>query len=578
MEIKDINLKMINVANDYALEICVKNLADIMEIDKIHKITLHPGQRGFVWSRELVKKLIDDIFNATPSRKHYIGVCKCYNNYIEIEGVLKKCMCLGDFNQRMNIIFLFLFLLNWRICSCENYENLNFYKDIIQNNLFDKKGSIRFEVFDEDKFIFEAISRNEEIKDEQIKTKYQNNLATVYRYMKTELKTWDDEKFISFLENFLENTTFLLKQCHEEPFCDFETENVYRVNLSIMEKLKNLTLKPLDTYNRKLLCLEWNIIFKDIYMINQCNTKNLEEDILRAYLLSLGSEPSITKKDIYEWFVSKGYGDNGNEEKIFNLLKDLRKNIRYYKDYITGRTNYYIYGLNQLKYKQGAPLFMLLSKLLEENSITQNEFDEMCKLIFKLGFVYVFGDELPSVFGSIYKKVIEKIKFEGLEVGIKQLEAEVEIRKDSALKIMEEKAFISPADKCVATYILKAIEKKINTNFNDHEKLELEHVLQEEREPKLWKNLSKETWFEDNALYKTFAGRLGNLTLIKRKNKPSLKEANFFEKTGIYSSYANISKLTYQISSEPKYSRWDRDTIKVRGKELRSIIEEIWFL
>lgn len=583
---KDNLMKILGLVEFMHPEVSIKNFPAIMKMEGIGNISLHQGQRGPNWDVELAEQFLTDIANGTRDEKHNIGVCKYYKDDMEEDVEPEEqeiCMRLEDFNQRMYMIFLTASVLMWQIEDFLNSKCLNYNKNVIESkknqleNILFYKGNIRFNVLQNDQDIFESIIMNKEISNEEIKTKYHHNLVTVYKYIKTKLGSFSYKEFLVFLENFLENTTFVLKESIGNPYDNFEAENVYRVNLTDMEKFKNLTLKVCCVHNREKICSKWDDIFESIYSINNYSTKNIEEDILRAYILSMGDYSSITKKELYEYL---SYELLVKKVNVSDLLEDLKINIKYYEEYIKGQKNDYIYGLKEFGHKQGAPLYMFIRKLLDQGNIENDEFAKISKLILEMAFEYEFGNELPSIFGKIYNQVIKEIKFKGVEQGIKKLESEVFIRKDDALKVMQEKAFTSSSDKHVATYILKSIEQRINPGFNMNEKLELEHVLQETKIEKLWKKLKKDDpeLFDDDTLYQSFVGRIGNLTLIKRKDNVFLKEKDFFKKRETYRNYGLISKLTYKIGTNPIYNDWNREKIKVRGQELSKIIEEMWFL
>lgn len=565
-----INKEVMSIAEDVCPVISLANLPKYMEIMGIKQIMVDIMQRGGSWTEKEIEKMLYDTINANKYKKHNIGLCKFYLSRKEEKKEIYYIMKLIDFNQRMQNQYLFIAASKKRIIE-RGYKK-NYFLNEIENILYQNDRKIKFKVYEDDQKIFEELIRNGETK-QKIESKYNKRLIDNFNFITIKLNELDDQQFYNFVDNLLHNTTFILGETQEDPFKSFENHNVYVVPLSILEKLRNLTLSQVNFNRRNEVNEQWNQIFKEIY-IDGANMDKTENKFFRNYMLSQGST-SYT----YNCFVNKI--ENLNDEQIISMLKDIRKSIRYYKIYEEGKINQFINGLLVLDNKQGLPLFMLAFRLKENKEISEEQFEKICKLIFKLAFCYKFNDELPNKYGPIYKSAIEKILEENelkienkIENAIEFLRDKVNDRKYGALKGFREKVFYTKKDLEIATYILKKIEKNEGTKVSNYEKMEIEHVLPKKRLEEQWTKLKNKHWFKDDVLYRVYAGKIGNLTLLEREDNSRLKESNFANKKVIYMQYKNKCILTYRIKEEVK---WDQDTIQKRSKYLCDCLEKMWF-
>lgn len=569
MDKEQINTKILSISEDMRPVIAFGKLAAYLEIEEIEEICVDIMQRGACWTEEQIEKMYSDIVNSNNYEKHSLGLCLFHIINEKEEGGRKyRKMGLIDFNQRMQSMNFFLGVSE-KIITDKGWT-LNNYLEEIKNILYKPDGKIRFNVYEDDQKIFEELIITGETK-QKIESKYNARLINNYNFIKQKLENLDEKQFYNFVDNLLHNIIFILGETKEDIFNCFENHNVYLVELSILEKIRNLTLsKFYDDTKRMSAKKRWDEIFKRIY-IEGANMDEIEKKFFRNYMLSIGSGACT-----YNCFAKQI--QNLNDNQILEKLEDIIESIGFYKIYVEGKINEFINGLSVLENEQGLPLFMLSLRMVKNKKMTGRQFERICELIFKLAFCYTFNGELPNKYGPIYKtaiKIILKEKIENkIEAAITFLKDKVNDRKYGALKEFREKVFYTKDDIKIATFILKKIEENNRIKPIVDDEMEIEHVLPKERLPEKWRELEKKEWFNDDVLYKVYAGKIGNLALLKRRDNSSLKEADFIDKKVVYMNYKETCILTYEISKEKE---WNEVTIEERGKYLCNCLEEMWF-
>ena len=118
-----------------------------------------------------------------------------------------------------------------------------------------------------------------------------------------------------------------------------------------------------------------------------------------------------------------------------------------------------------------------------------------------------------------------------------------------------------------ARYLIYRIEKHLNRNCGNFEELTLEHILPKNYDQK-WQNQ-----FEETTQIDSLVSRIGNMTLLDRKQNQSLGNKNFSEKKEIF------KKSSFQVTKNCcEYQSWNEASITRRQKWLGNQAKSLWHI
>ncbi len=306
---KDFEIKNLSQVKDKEIESDLWNLADILSSTK--SISIPIMQRKYVWDKNLVDKLMDDIFEIGENKPfHYIGsiVYKEKNNSLRIL----------DGQQRLTTMFLILTALysfyTSEDASYYEIEVPKYFKKIFPKSKEDQKFALhnRFKHvygnldFDE----FSAILGNVSSPKKSEQGNMTINFEFAQEKIKSKFNTISEKEKQDFLEDVFVNTV--------ERVAFTVNKNQIENEYSIFEKLNTLS-QPLTQID----------LMKN-HILPYCNSDELDEDeskVQTAFYSNISSkfekgkkisEPSVKK------FVNYFIQLNGPKYLKKNELSELK--------------------------------------------------------------------------------------------------------------------------------------------------------------------------------------------------------------------------------------------------------------
>lgn len=397
-ELKINNLKEVKDGN---LESALWNLADILSSSK--NISIPIMQRKYVWSTNLIDKLIDDIFSIGENKPfHYIGSIV----YREKENTLR----ILDGQQRLTSMFLILTAL-YKFFISDDSKYFEIEVPDYFGRIFPRKGQNnnlalhnRFshvsgnEDFDE----FSHILMNVDAPRKNLRGNMSNNFEYAIGKIKEKFENSSDHIKQEVLENIFVNTVEKVaftvnKNQIEDEYKIFEKLNTLSEPLNQIDLMKNHILpycksEELDSNESDVQ----NRFFTTISSKFEKNKKVSDAAVKRFvnYFIQLyGQEYLLDKNDI----ELKPYD---KLSKIIECKFDLKQGSKSYKEFIS------------LLSEIGSEIDSFLS-ITDRNSYINKEND-----------YYQYSDLLSSfeqryVYAPLIKLIFDLHKVEDLDDGIK---------------------------------------------------------------------------------------------------------------------------------------------------------------
>ncbi len=591
-------------------EASIKIESQDLSIESLYKdfYTVPDFQREYVWQREQVEKLLEDVYDEfydeegqiIKGPEYFLGsivVCK------GDDGTL----LLIDGQQRMTTIYLILCGIRDLLIEM-NEEPNDTLKTQIASASTDDDGEEIFRhrlvlQYEDSQGILEQIVNADvylnEISD---KTTSVKRIYSAYQDIKEFLGVNCDTspsslrklyavftKRVKLIRIVTPSLTNALKV--------FETVNDRGVGLNAMDLLKNLLFMKTLSSDYPKLKTQWE---KLINILDKCKEKPLR--FLRYYIMShfeLDSKKPLREDDIYDWFV-KNTNITGLAENPLNFLKTLIEcseawaNFSMSKD-VHGTSNPYLN--NQSLLSGAARQHYIL--LLAGRHLPQELFSKLCRSIENFFFCYTITREPTKVFErnfGVWSRDLRIIQNE------EELDNFFERRFISDMKRLSPRfgfAFEELNQSRIQQYRLRYILAKLTQYIEKkawsnpaHENLEqyiastvdIEHIL-----PQTPNDLVRAA-FDKQEQYEEYVAKLGNLTLLEKTINSSVSNGLYDEKLNGYQQSAFL--LTKSLVEKPQvgvntslnravknlltFREWNSNSIESRQKMLATLARSVW--
>ncbi len=593
---KEMKIENISAIKKGDLESDLWNLADILSSK--NDISIPIMQRNYVWSTELVDKLIDDITSLDDEKQfHYIGSI--------VYKIKKNNFRILDGQQRLTTMFLILRAIDYLYSS--KYwtgEVPSYLKTLFKHHNPTNKEKLLSKRFirlhgNEDYENFTNILADKEINE------INNSIMWVnYRYIVEKIKNIIDksknkqEELDSIFRNTIERVAFTAnKNQIENEYEIFEKLNTLSEPLTQIDLLKNYLLpfcipEELDEnesdvqsefHNNIWSKLKTEVqvkrfvnyfiaLYGDEYLSNKKGMKSfkkLSEIIRKKYNLALA------KTEINEFMsVLRKIGQEAADFKSITDKSEYTKsdNTYYsYSDILSSFDKRYVY----------APLIKTIFDLFyakKHNTDRQSskiELNKIRKILFELERYELFF-QVVLYRGQSITLIIERIIKE-----VKNLHSENNFNNKTFRNIFSDKNTMSPAlvapeietfkkkisnepiaDK-VSTLILNRLRFyvgnnnniELDTSFNFHylKKPSREHILSQDiknydQRKKIF-SISKETRMsgiyseeEFNRLHKTYIDMIGNILIVEQSDNSEFNNKSSKEKAKLYRKKPYLEK------------------------------------
>lgn len=342
----------------------------------------------------------------------------------------------------------------------------------------------------------------------------------------------------------------------------FETLNARGTKLSVSDLLKNFLFSKILIDSPALiedLELKWEAIN------NKLGKIDLTQYVRHYWNATNGK---IERKNS----LFKALKENiKNQHEALHLLNALEENVDVYvalrdenNEIWNEEQKKYIAELNLFEVQQ---CFVLL--LVAKPKLASNEFTNLLRDIVNISFRYnVIAGQNPSILENIFIEVAYKIFKNDLTTSrdIFKILSKVYVSDFNFKNDFATKAINTSKSYHLAKYILNKLEKSYGGHefsLNDST-ITIEHVLPERPDDEWINNFGSEE-------YQNFIYRIGNLTLLTKKQNNLVARKSFQDKNLAYKECEfNITNSTFE------YDVWNAKTLNERQNRLAQRATSIW--
>ncbi len=571
--------------------------------------TVPDFQREFVWERENVEKLLQDIQEEFyDEEKKLIAGSEYFLGSVVVTKDSQGVYQLIDGQQRMTTIYLILcvardafvelgetptIVLQQQIS--DYYSDPNTGEDIQQHRL-----TLQYE--DSDRILEKIVSGDVPVTQLKSTTNSVRRILTAYKtiraFYSAELRNNPAEirKFLAAFTNRIKLIRILTPSV-ANALKVFETINDRGVGLNAMDLLKNLLFMKTHSEDYPKLKNRWK---KLVDILDKAREKPLR--FLRYYIMShheTDTSKGFREDEIYDWFVKNSHlvGIDQNPLRFTDLLIECANaysNFLAAKDVI-GTDNRYLSNIALLS---GA-LRQQFILLLAARNLEPELFSKLCQGIENLIFCYIIIRESTKTFEKDFAKWASELRSIETEEDLDAfLEARVidtmrkkanvfefafrELKQDSIqqyrmryilaklTQFIEEKAWGNPTHAQLGLYMTSTVE--------------VEHILNQTPTPEQVEAFDKKDEYNDYLI------RLGNLSLLEKTINASISNKDFEEKLSGYKQSSFL--LTKSIAEKPQvgydtslnravadlkqFDHWDSETIVTRQEMLTQLAKRVW--
>ena len=588
----------------------VKIESQDLSIESLYKdfYTVPDFQREYVWQREQVEKLLQDIYDEfydeegqlVQGPEYFLGsivVCKGDGGTFQ----------LIDGQQRMTTIYLVLCGIRDLLIEMNEAPN-DTLKAQIASAATDDDGEEIFRhrlvlQYEDSKGILEQIVKKPgQLDDISDKTTSVERIHTAYQDIKEFLGVNCDtspKRLRRFYAAFTKRVKLIRIKTPSltNALKVFETINDRGVGLNAMDLLKNLLFMKTPSSEYPSLKERWKTL---IDTLDSCGEKPLR--FLRYYIMShyeLDSKKPLREDDIYDWLV-KNTATTGLADNPLAFLKVLIEcaeawlNFSAAKD-VQGTVNPYLKNLGLLSGAARQHYILLLAG----RHLPPELFSKLCLSIENFFFCYTIAREPTKVFErnfAQWSKDLRECKNEDdLDIFLEQRFVVDMTRLSPAFDFAFEELKQSRIQKYRMRYILAKLTQYIEQqawNNPAHKNLEqyiastvdIEHILPQNPTGQVRDSFDKKEQYDE------YIEKLGNLTLLEKTINTSVSNEAYDKKLPGYRQSAFL--LTKSLVEKPQvgvntslnravrdlqaFSEWDSASIESRQKMLAVLARSVW--
>ncbi|PFS62762.1 hypothetical protein COK41_14875 [Bacillus cereus] len=585
-------------------------------------------QRDFVWGKEEVQQLLEDLSEDTNGFKKGEDELEGYllGNIVLIKPTKHERFVVVDGQQRLTTTTLI----------CKSLEEIVESKIMALQSSRDGKDIKKWQMKLNDIVQAYAILDNDDEimdcklihdtalnfgkvyknilynKDYEVKLESDSKIEEVYTTAKDYLEALSDEQLKNFISYFKSRVYFIVtvSTSYNKAFQLFEVLNERGRSLEPLDLVKNLFLKVISKDIKKKDDVEefntdWNEFISNLQLSPK--KKISSSTFLKHYIIGTYSE-NIKKDSVYEYFVDKEF----TSDQIFNLVKDLKNVSKIYAEIEKENYKVFINDYNMFIIFKLFNVKQLHSLLIPFYSADEKIKEKVLDLSVRLGasvlFTFTQMNYIESILPTILEKFYTEIK-NGKNIDKAYIKLDIEAKKNILSKSTEIKQIL-PLKKLEnangklsnkAAVILKFIELYFHGNSKvitqpKKQKISVEHILSKEVS---FENDVSDAGFSTSEEFKNHKNLIGNLTLLFNDDNSSLGKKKFEDKIELYSKQDFIltkrvvqdldsttkggrsAKLACIINKkESKYApnsngHFDKDSIRDRSCKIADLIADL---
>jgi len=566
-------------------------------------------QREYVWQREQVEKLLQDIYDefydeegrVLPGPEYFLGsivVCKAEDGRFQ----------LIDGQHRMATLYLMLCVIRDMLKALSAPASKVLDSQIadaaIDPRTFEEVERFRISLqYEDSEGVLDKIASGSiQLNTIQETTVSVRNILSAYRniyeFLITNLDA--DPKRLREFHGVLTTRVKLIRivtPTIANALKVFETINDRGVGLNAMDLLKNLLFMKTPSKDHPRLKDRWKEL---VNTLDSCGEKPLR--FLRYYIMAhhqIDYRRGIREDEIYDWFVKHAF-ESGIDSDPLGFLEKLIECARAYANFLAskdaqGNENRYLRNLALL----GGALRQQYILLLAGRKLSPELFSWLCRAIENLFFCYIITRETTKTFERNFARWsadLRKVKSsEELDAFIaKYFVPDMSSRADrfdfafrelrqnriqqyrmryilaKLTQYIEEKAWGNPAHGHLDLYITK--------------KVEIEHILPANPRPDVRAAFDKPDEYDD------YVPRLGNLTLLEKTINSSVSNGSFAEKLPGYRQSSFLltrslavkvqvgvsTQLNRAVQELIQFDKWNSSAIEKRQDMMARLARKVW--
>ncbi len=572
--------------------------------------TVPDFQREYVWEREQVEKLLQDILDEFYDEDGKIieGPEYFLGSIVACKEKADNIFQLIDGQQRLTSIYLILCAARDALKNAGDkptrvllgqisdvYSDSKTGEDVERQRL-----TLQYE--DSDGILEKIVTARQTIDSLPETTRSVKKILAAYRdirdFYRINLKN-DPGRIKKFLVAFTNRIKLIriITPNIANALKVFETINDRGVGLNAMDLLKNLLFMKTDNRDYPRLKEHWK---KLIDTLDRCQEKPLR--FLRYYIMAhhqIDYHRGIREDEIYQWFVNNttACGIDTDPISFANVLIGCAEAYAYFSESKNpqGVANRYLRNLALL----GGALRQHYILLLAGRNLPGPLFDRLCRAIENLLFCYIITREQSKTLERNFARW-------SLELGGIQDEQALDAFLESNMNPEMTKrnspfdfAFSELNQATIQQYRMRYILAKLtqfieenawgNPKFAELDgymdsSVHVEHILPQQPEEDVLNSFDKPTEYHD---YKI---KLGNLTLLEKTINTSISNRGYAEKCPGYlqSSFlltkslvekphvGSDTQLNRAVADLIQFDTWDSKSIELRQKMLAGIARKTW--
>ena len=566
-------------------------------------------QREYVWQREQVEKLLQDIYDEFYDEERRIVAGPEY-----FLGSIVACKAddgtyqLIDGQQRMTTLYLTLCVLRdiFREIGAERSKVL---ESQIADAATDPRTYAEVEryrvtlQYEDSAGVLEKVAGGETpLADIPETTGSVKNILAAYRdireFLATNLDT--DPKRLREFHGVLTTRVKLIRivtPTIANALKVFETINDRGVGLNAMDLLKNLLFMRTDSKDYGKLKDRWKTL---VDTLHRCGEKPLR--FLRYYIMAhheIDYNRGIREDEIYAWFVDHA-AECGIDTDPMGFADRLIECAKAHHNFLSckdaqGQENRYLRNLDLL----GGALRQQYILLMAGRNLPAELFDQLCRAIENLFFCYIITREPTKTFERNFARWSADLRKVKTEHDLRAFVEKYFIPDMQSHSDRFDFAFREMAQNRIQQYRIRYILAKLtqwveeeawgNPTYGrlDHyitNKVEIEHILPSNPRPDV------RAAFDKPAEYAAYVGRLGNLTLLEKTINCSVSNGSYADKLPGYRQSTFLltkslaekpqvgvnTKLNRAVQDLLQFDHWDSATILERQEMLAKLARKVW--
>jgi hypothetical protein len=566
-------------------------------------------QREYVWEREQVEKLLQDLYDefydeegrVLPGPEYFLGsivACKADDGTFQ----------LIDGQQRMTTLYLILCVIR-DVFAESGAERSKVLDSQIADAATDPRSYEEVERYrvtlqyeDSDGVLEKVAGAEAPVAQIPETTASVRNILSAYRdireFLSTNLDT--DPKRLREFHGVLTTRVKLIRivtPTIANALKVFETINDRGVGLNAMDLLKNLLFMRTQSRDYPKLKDRWKTL---VNTLDGCGEKPLR--FLRYYIMAhheIDYHRGIREDEIYDWFVTHA-ADSGIDADPLEFLERLIGCAQAHANFLScknaeGHESRYLRNLALL----GGALRQQYILLLAGRGLAPNLFEKLCKAIENLFFCYIITREPTKTFERNFARWSTDLRAVRDEQALDAFIGKYFVQDMATRSDRFDFAIRELTEDRIQQYRIRYILAKLTQHVEelawgnpahgrlDHyitKKIEVEHILPRSPRPDV------RAGFDKPSEYETYVGRLGNLTLLEKTINSSVSNGSYSEKAPGYKQSSFL--LTKSLAEKPhvgvntqlnravaeliQFDKWDSPTIEQRQQMLVTLARKVW--